>query len=235
MKKLVLSLILFCFFTAFSYSQDFTYAYGLKGGINYTMGGSITGNSHEVGGIPVFWVGTAEAQGKIGYHGGAFFQLNYGKIFIRPEVTYSSIKTEYEFPRQPSTHDVQKIDIPLLFGYNIFGPLDLYAGPVYSNIIDSSIMADDNGDPMNVVAQNSPINFQVGTKLEFGRFGVDVRYEHTLSPAESHGLDFINSVYGVNLATFNDPRINQIIVSLTFKIGGTGIGGGGGRRGGGCY
>lgn len=231
MKKIILCFFLICGIVSTSSAQEITYAFGLKGGINYTMGGQITGESSGVG----YWDETAEAQGKIGYHGGAFFQLNLGRFFARPELVYTAIETEYEFPEENSIHSVQKFDIPFLIGYNIYGPIDVYAGPLYSNILDSNIMADDNGDPINVVVQNSPINFQAGAKLEFRRFGIDFRYERTLSPAEPHGLDFRNSTYGVNRATFDDPRINQVIVSVTFKLGGSGLNEGGGRRRGACY
>lgn len=229
MKKIILTVFL-TFGMAYSgLSQEFKYSFGLKAGINYTMGGQITGISSGAG----YWDETAEAQGKIGYHGGGFFQANIGRFFARPEINYTSIGTEYEFPGENTIHSVEKFDIPFLIGYNVFGPLDLYVGPVYSNIIDSHIM--DDGEPQNVVTQNSPINLQAGAKFEFGRFGIDFRYERIMSPAEPHSLDFNNDVHGVNRATFDDPRINQIIVSVTFKLGGSDVSGGGARRRGPCY
>lgn len=215
MKKLIFGLGIFFGLTTAAFSQEFSY--GLKGGVNYSMGGQITGESSGVGN----WAETIEGTPSIGYHGGAFVQVNFGSFFIRPEVVYTSLELDFEFPNKTSTYAVQKFDIPLLIGYNIWGPLDVYAGPVYSNIMDTSLMGNELEDP--IVAQNTPINVQAGAKVEFGRFGLDVRYEHSLSTAEVQDLDIVKSEYGVNRAYFDDSRINQIIVSVIFKIGGPGL------------
>lgn len=197
------------------FSQELSY--GLKGGINYTMGGQITGNSSN----GIYYDGTVEGSGQIGFHGGAFLQVNFGKFFVRPEIVYTTIKSEFEFPEDASTYAVEKFDIPLLLGYNVYGPVDVFAGPVYSNILSSTLEGNESEEP--IVVQNSPINFQAGVKVEFGRFGVDVRYEHTLSSAEVQQLDILNSEYGINRATFDDARLNQIIVGVIFKLGGPGL------------
>lgn len=215
MKKLLLGL-LFIAGTSFSgLAQEFSY--GLKAGVNYSLGGEITGESSGVG----YWDGTLEGTPMFGFHGGAFLQVNFGKFFLRPEVVYTSLEREFDFPRQPSTHAVQKFDVPLLVGYNIWGPLDVYAGAVYSNILDSTLEGEE--DLEQIVVQNTPINAQAGAKVEFGRFGLDVRYEHSLSTAEQQNLNIVNSEYGVNRAYYNDARFNQIIVSVIFKIGGPGL------------
>ena len=224
MKNIFLPLALICGMISTSFSQEFSY--GLKGGVNYTMGGQITGNSSN----GIYWDGTVEGQGQVGYHGGAFVQVNFGNFFVRPEVVYTSLESEFDFPNQPSTYSVEKFDIPFLVGYNVFGPIDIYAGPVYSNILNSSLMGNELESP--IVVQNSPINAQAGIKVEFGRFGLDVRYERTLSAAERQDLDIDNDQYGVNLADFDDARLNQIIVSVIFKLGGPGLNV---RRGRPCY
>lgn len=224
MKGFILGLCLI-FVTVTSISAQ-ELGYGLTGGVNYAMGGQITGISS--GGL--YTDDTFKAEPQVGFHGGAFLQVNFGKFFIRPEVIYTAIETEFPFPVNPSTYSVEKLDIPLLFGYNIFGPLDVYAGPVYSNIMSSTLMGNESTAP--IVVQNSPINAQIGAKVEFGRFGLDLRYEHTLSSAEPQELDIVNDDYGINRATFDDARLNQIILSIIFKIGGPGLNEGRGRP---CY
>lgn len=214
--KNILFVLLFLFGSIFyGFSQELSY--GLKAGVNYTMGGQITGNSSN----GIYWDGTVEGSGQIGYHGGVFLQVNFGKFFLRPEVVYTSIESEFDFPEQPSAYKIEKFDVPFMIGYNIYGPLDIFAGPLYSNILNSTLEGNESDEP--IVAQNSPINFQAGAKVEFGRFGIDVRYERTLSPAESQELDILNSEYGVNRATFDDARLNQIIVGVIFKLGGPGL------------
>lgn len=229
MKNILLGLLFLFAANATVYSQ--TYEYGLKGGINYTMGGQITGKESPPNGD---WSGTIKGNGEIGYHGGAFGQINFGKIFIRPEVLYTAITSTFEFPNQPSTYAIDKLDIPLLLGYKLYGPIDIFAGPVYSNILEVSLEGDAVETP--VVVQNSPINAQIGVKVEFGRFGFDVRYERSLSSPEDQQRDMIENGpngYGANVINFDDARLHQIIAGVIFKIGGSGLNKR--RRGRACY
>lgn len=212
----------------FSMSQAQEYSFGIKGGANYVMGGQITGNSSN----GLYFDGTVDADSQIGFHGGAFFEIRFGKFLLRPEFIYSSMKTEFPFPTAPSIYAVDKISVPLLFGYNVWGPVDIYAGPAYQNVLDSSL---EGTEPPNqvIIAQNTPLAAQVGVKAGFGRFEVDLRYDRSLASKEEMDLDLVNSDYGINRATFNDTRLNQILLSLSFKIFDSKANGG--RRKGGCY
>lgn len=226
MKKTILCL-LFISFSIVGFSQDVSY--GLKAGLNITQGGQITGSSSGVGN----WDETLTGTGKTGYHGGAYVQVNFGKFFLRPEIVYTSVGLDFEFPSRTSTYGVQKVDLPLLFGYNIWGPLDLYAGPIYSSILDGSLAGDREEEP--IVIQDTPIHAQIGAKAEFGRFGLDLRYEYNRSGTEIQDVRRLftrggSEGYGVNYVHFDDTRINQVIVSLTFKIGEIGQNRSGNRR-----
>ncbi len=213
MNKSFLCLLLILGFSFSGFSQEFSY--GLKGGVSYALGGTITSTQER------YFDGSVDATPKTGFHGGAFLQVNWGKFFVRPEFVYSSLEREYAFPRKPSVQAIEKFDIPLLIGYNIWGPVDIYAGGSYSNIQKSTLEGEEHLD--RVVVENFPINAHAGVKLEFGRFGIDFRYDHSLSSQELQNLDLINSEYGINEAVHEDSRMNQFIVSVTFKIGGPGL------------
>ncbi|MGB8706310.1 MAG: hypothetical protein WCD31_14885 [Gillisia sp.] len=204
---------------------------GLKGGINKTFGGQITGNSS--GGL--YSDATFNGNGEIGYHGGLWVQVNFGKFFIRPEVVYSSLTTRFDFPQGPSLYKVEEMSVPILFGYNIIGPLDIYAGGAYKNILSSDIQGNELSSP--IVVQNTPLAAQAGIKAEFGSFGIDVRYDRSLSSAEKQNLDFQSGgIYtNINKAFFDDPRLNQLIVSITLKLWDSSNEGRRRRRGGSCY
>ncbi|HEY9184943.1 MAG TPA: outer membrane beta-barrel protein [Salegentibacter sp.] len=206
------------------------YSFGVKGGGNYVMGGSITGK--DPGGVGYF-DGTIEADPEFGFHAGVFFQLKFGKFFIRPEAMYHTMSTTFEFPTQPSAYEVDKISIPLLFGYNIWGPIDIYAGPAYQNIMNSSLEGTEPPDKV-IVVQNTPLAAQAGVKVNFGRFEVDLRYDRTLASKELQFVDIDNGEYGVNDADFTDSRLNQVLLSIGFKIGDS-ESNPGRRRGKGCY
>ncbi len=129
MNKSYYLLIIGLFLVSITHAQEFSF--GIKGGVNYVMGGQITGNSSN----GLYYDGTVEADSKIGFHGGAFFELRYKKFLLRPEFIYSSMETEFPFPKAPSIYAVDKISVPLLIGYNIWGPIDIYAGPAYQNVL----------------------------------------------------------------------------------------------------
>ena len=50
------------------------------------MGGEIEGNEFRNTAIGA---GNTEGNGEIGFHGGVFGQVNFGKFFVRPEVVYT--------------------------------------------------------------------------------------------------------------------------------------------------
>lgn len=221
MNKLVIALLISL--TSFSFSQMNAQQFqvGLKGGINKTSGGQITGNNS---GLPAQYTSdTFEAVGEIGYHGGGWVQVNFGKFFIRPEVVYSNLESTFEFQNYDALYNIKELSVPILIGYNVYGPLDLYVGAAYKNIIDVSLFgledAPGSNQPPGIVVQDTPFAAQIGAKAQFGIIGVDVRYDYSLSSEEVQGLEFVNGgVYGINKATFDDPRLNQIIVSLTLKL-----------------
>ncbi|MGW1455190.1 outer membrane beta-barrel protein [Salegentibacter agarivorans] len=228
MNRYFLLIIISIFCVSFTQAQE--YSFGIKGGGNYaTTAGTITGE--PAGG---FFGGTVEAESKIGFHAGVFFELRFGKFFVRPEVMYNTIETEFAFPRQPSIYAVEKLSIPLLFGYNVWGPIDVYAGPAYQNILNASLEGSEP-ESKTIVVQNTPLAAQVGMKASLGRFEVGIRYDRSLASEETDSsLDINNGNYGINRAPFNDMRLHQVLVSLSFKIGDSETNTGR-RRGGGCY
>jgi hypothetical protein len=236
MNKLVIALLISL--TSFSFSQMYAQQFqvGLKGGINKTSGGQITGIDS---GVPSQYTSdTFDAVGEIGFHGGAWVQVNFGKFFVRPELVYSKLESRFDFPQGPSLFEVEELSVPFLIGYNVYGPLDIYGGVAYKNIISSTI---ERLEPTNeVTIQNTPFSAQIGAKVEFGSFGLDVRYDYNLSSAESYDVDFVSDnanfdIPTVNRATLNDLHLNQLIVSLTVKLWDSENKGKRRRKGGNCY
>ena len=227
-------LVLLVFFALFSITalQAQEFKFGLKGGINKTFGGQITG----IQSTNQYTGDTFNAEGEIGFHGGLWAELGFGKFFIRPEVMYSKLESRFDFPARPSIYNVDLLSVPFLVGYNVWGPIDIYAGPAYNKIMDARLQGTEPiTDPPLIVVQNFPLSAQIGAKAEFGAFGIDVRYDRTLATAESQTIDIVNSDYGINRATFDDARLHQLIVSLTIKIWDSENAGKKRRRGGNCY
>ena len=238
MNKKLLSLLIIFFICQSSILQAQELQIGLKGGINKTYGGQITG----IASTADYTDETFNAEGEIGFHGGLWTQVNFGKFFIRPEIVYSKLESRFDFPQGPALYNVDEVSIPILLGYNIFGPIDIYAGPAYKNVIESTIeRLEPIDNPPVVVVQNSPFSAQIGAKVEFGSFGLDVRYDRTLATIEPQGpVDFVSDnanfdIPVLNRAVIDDARLNQIIVSLTIKLFDSENAGKRRRRGGNCY
>ena len=194
------------------------YSAGLKGGANY----SLNDNGSEIFGSE----GLLSAESGFGYQGGVFLEVEFGKFFVRPEVFYNHTTGDFVFSQATLEYSVDKISVPLLLGYNIYGPLDIYAGPAYQFLIDKSL--ENTRDPLENDHNN--LASQVGIKIVFNRLEVDLRYDFTFPSEDSQVIDVTNVM---NNAFMDDGRLNQLMLSLNYKLFGTNIQ----RRprGGSCY
>jgi hypothetical protein len=198
MKKVILIMFLTLGFTQLSNAQiDF----GIKAGVNYNNGGD---DSVESTGADVI----DGAKAKSGYHAGIWFRgdLPILGLYLRPEIVYTEIKSEYNFNSKNTDYDFKKIDVPVLVGKKFFGVVNAFIGPSFQYIIDDSFefsnFTTDEFDKFSVGAQ-------MGVGLEFGNLGIDVRWERGLSSSEAK--------FAGNGITV-DNRTNQIIFGLSFQL-----------------
>ncbi|MDT0677673.1 outer membrane beta-barrel protein [Autumnicola musiva] len=179
------------------------YSFGLKAGLGYT----INQKAAEVDGS----AGSFSADSKIGFLGGAFLEVGFGKFFVRPEVFYSHAEGEFAFPDLPSTYSVDKISIPLLLGYNIYGPVDIFAGPAYQEFLQVDL--ENTASPVEVQQRNFAT--QLGVKLVLNRLEIDLRYDFTLDSKRNQLIDVGELM---DEAYFDDGRLNQIMLSIGYRI-----------------
>ena len=198
MKKIILLMLL-----AFGFSQisNAQIAFGLKGGVNYNNNGdatfSSTGNNVIDG-----------AESKSGYHAGIWFR---GKLpiigfYVRPEIVFTQIKSEYLFNDALTDYNFKKIDVPVLLGKKILGFGNIFIGPSFQYILENefsfSDLITDDFDKFSV-------GVQMGVGVEFGKVGVDVRWERGLSNTEAN---FVDSNLNI------DNRTNQIIFGISLEL-----------------
>lgn len=221
-KRFLLSLFFIFGFITLSFSQD--WGFGLKGSINQSFTGDIQGNPAEGS---TNWAGLSEGSGTMGFGAGAYLQRNFGRFFVRGEVLYTLLESEFDIPEStsPSVYSVDKLEIPVLFGYNVTSPLDIYFGPAYSNILNSTLRGATS--PQVITVQDVPLTAQAGIQVQFGRLGLDLRYVHSLATKESQPLQFSSSIYdpnnneqGADRATFLDARVNYVSLGVFFELGG---------------
>lgn len=206
-------LLIVLFLLAFSSNYAQTADIGIKGGINYNNIGDFqaigSGYSNEI----------FEAENEIGYQFGIFFNVKFNHFFIRPEVNYASFSNSYEFPKSPAKWTAQQIEIPILFGYNVYGPISIFAGPVFSFISDMNMEGWQETSYANAFTyKDSSTSISAGILLDFGRIGIDFRYQYGLATIEEQRLDMINSTYGVNLGDLKEYNPSQFMVNVQIKL-----------------
>lgn len=204
MKNLVLAILALTLFN-FSFAQKIDV--GAKAGINYNFGGDLSELPSEVNNN----IGNliAGADNKAGYHFGLWAKFNLIGLYVRPELIYTQLNNSYSNSTENVNTDfkTKKVDMPILIGTKIIGPLHIFAGPSFQYILKSDFS---QNEFENISNKNFTAGLQIGTGLELGRLGVDVRWEK----------GFSNDVDGKFLSTniSVDNRPNQIIFGLSYRL-----------------
>lgn len=203
MKKVFLTILTITFLN-FSFAQI---DWGAKAGLNYNFGGDLT----------EFFPGAADgveniitgADDKAGFHVGLWTKFRFAGLYVRPELVYTQLNNSYN-SSSPNNLDTDfktnKIDVPILLGAKVIGPLHIFGGPAFQYITKSDLRSDIE----NIDTNDFSVGLQLGTGLELGRLGVDVRWEKGFS----NDLDgqFLNTQIDV------DNRPNQIIFGLSYRF-----------------
>lgn len=180
--------------------------FGIKGGLNYGSHGDLTYTEVMDAGEDA----VAGGDSKNGYHFGIFYETgSLLGFYLRPELVYTKTKSDYEFNSQTSEYSVSKIDLPLLVGTGLIGPLDVFAGPSLQYILDNDLEGVDLGE----VEQEFTVGAQLGVGIQIGNFGADVRYERGLKENEAEALNLDNSE-----RVRVDSRPSQIIFSVSLSL-----------------
>jgi hypothetical protein len=200
MKKILLVFVL-----AFGLSQTSSAQidFGIKAGLNYNNNGedSFKNARNDI---------VDGASAKTGFHGGLWFR---GKIpllglYIRPEIVYTQVKTEFEQQSGSEDYSFKKIDVPVLIGKRFLGFANAFIGPSFQYILDDEISFDNlNSDEFDKFS----VGLQLGAGVEFGKLGIDVRWERGFSDNEA------SFVSGADNFTI-DNRVNQIIFGVSLEL-----------------
>lgn len=204
MKKVFLSFLLFLSFIITAQAQmDF----GLKAGVNYDFSGDIKdlGASIE---------STADdikhgADIKMGYHMGIWAKFEFLNVFLKPELVYTQIEKEYT-SLSSETIKTKKIDVPIVLGTKIVGPLYLFAGPSFQYILENDFSVTTS----EVAIKDFTVGLNLGAGVELGKLGLELRWEKGLTQDDKAKI-----ISNLNTNDFViDNRPNQLIFSLTYKL-----------------
>ncbi len=204
MRKLVLTVLTLTLTSTLLFAQKIDF--GLKGGLNYNFGGDLSELLSSTG-------ETAEdiitgADNKAGFHLGLYSKIHFLGMYLRPELIYTELNNSYYSEGNVSTNfKTKKLDIPILLGTKLIGPLHIYAGPSIQYLIKSDFS---QNEIENIKTNDFSVGLQIGTGLELGRLGIDVRWEKGFSN-DANGR-FLNTQFDI------DNRPNQIIFGLSYRF-----------------
>ncbi len=172
--------------------------FGVKGGLNYNANGDYFESAGDAAQNP---------DRNVGYHVGVFGKFGASKVYVRPELVYTKTKSDYD----GSDFDMSKLDLPVLLGINLIGPLHVFAGPSFQYILDTEF----DGITIDDVENDFSVGMNIGAGVNLGKLGIDLRYERGFSENE---ISFINT----NVTTLGPSRIDtrpdQLILSLSLAL-----------------
>lgn len=195
MKKTLLVLVVVLISTA-AFSQAGS-SFGIKAGLNYNGNGDYFNSAEQAFENP---------DKNAGFHVGFFGKFG-NRIYLRPEIVYTSTSSGYD----EGDLKIKKIDAPILVGVKVVGPLHVFAGPAFQYLLDTEF----DGITFDDVENDFSVGLNIGAGVNLGKFGIDLRYERGFSENE---VNFINA----NLTSLNgdrvDTRPDQLILSFSLKL-----------------
>lgn len=168
---------------------------GIRAGLNYNGNGkyfsSISANAEN-------------PDKNVGYHVGLFGKIG-NQIYLKPELVYTSTKSDYN----SDDFKMQKLDLPVLVGAKVLGPISVFGGPAFQYILNSKF-----GDvTVNDVENDFTVGLNFGIGLNINKLGIDLRYERGFSNNEA---TFIQS-NNVEVSRL-DTRPDQLILSFSLIL-----------------
>lgn len=187
MKKVMCVILLAMCVTGYAQKGG---GFGVTGGLNYGSNGDFENGAQAI---------IEDPSKNVGFHIGFFGKIDLGLLYLRPEAAYTRTKSEY----RSGDLSVSKLDVPLLVGIDVLGPITVFAGPSLQYILKNEFEDFD----LETAENDFTVGAQLGVGLNFESFGIDVRYERGLSENE---VDFSN------IPTNRiDTRPEQIILGLS--------------------
>ncbi len=194
MKKIV---VFFMFISCtISFSQEKQTAFGVKAGLNYGDNGKIELND----------ITSTNANDRIGYHFGVFVRGGITEnLYIKPELLYTVNNSTYNLENSKKEYSVKKLDLPILLGASVLGPIHIFGGPALQYIIENNL----EDVKLNSVKNDFTVGLHFGIGLQLNRINFDVRYERGLSKNKAESIDNDIKV---------DSRPEQFIIGLSIDL-----------------
>ena len=161
-----------------------------------------------------------------GFQLGVFTEIDLITFYIRPEINlifskskngaaYTSLSNDSTILNESiniAQHSYKSTDIqvPIIFGYKVLGPISLFAGPTFKYNLSNSSNFD-----LEEIKDKYNLSILLGTRVKVTSFSIGLRYERGLNNNE---LLIINA-NGIDLDNANvDTTTNKLSLNISYDI-----------------
>ena len=201
------TLILFLFLNTTLYSQG---NLGISFGLSDDSFGSIENISSTIDNYDL------DLKNATGFQFGVYTEIDLITFYIRPELNFIFSKANQGSALLSGDilkHNLKssEIQVPIIFGYNILGPLSIFGGPSFKYNLKTS------SDIFNLedIKDKYILSLLLGSRIKMRSLGIDLRYERGLNNGE---LKIINA-NGLNIPPGNiDSTTNRFSILLSYDL-----------------
>jgi len=155
-----------------------------------------------------------------GFQFGVFTEIDLITFYVRPEINFIFSKSNQGSALLSGniSEDILKhnfktseIQVPVIFGYNILGPISVFGGPSFKyNLKTSSDVFD-----LEDIKDKYKLSLLLGSRIKIKSIGIDLRYERGLNSGE---IKIINA-NGLNIPNGNiDSTNNRFSILISYDL-----------------
>ncbi len=153
-----------------------------------------------------------------GFHFGFFTEIDLITFYIRPELNliFSKSKNAAAYSSDEGINIAEhkfrssEIQLPVIFGYKIFGPISLFGGPSFKYNLSNS-----SNFNLDEIKDKYTLSLLLGTRFKIRSISVGLRYERGLNNNEV----LIINANGVDLNEANvDLTTNKLSLNISYDI-----------------
>ena len=153
-----------------------------------------------------------------GFHFGFFTEIDLLTFYIRPELNliFSKSKNAAAYSSDEGINIAEhkfrssEIQLPIIFGYKIFGPISVFGGPSFKYNLSNS-----SNFNLDEIKDKYTLSLLLGTRFKIRSISVGLRYERGLNNNEV----LIINANGVDLDEANvDLTTNKLSLNISYDI-----------------
>lgn len=177
----------------------------IEGGI---LGGVSTG-SVKISEIPNSSTNVIKGDNIVGIEGGFFMKFNAGPFYGKPELllNYRSgtvdVQIETEEVARATSFKMSRLEIPVMFGLELLGPVAIEAGPVYNRLLNVT----ETFSSERTSIRKGGLGYRLGAVAELGRANLSIHYQGLKLGSSSSSTE----------AIYESP--NELIFGVGIRLG----------------